>query len=162
MGDNTKIDHKEMWCEVVDWILLAPDSNQWLVLVNTTNLEALNFFTRWVTISFSRRTLIHGVCWTYLTFLVGNTVPLNHFWADVLLTAYDLNVVFPEHGGNNATSEEQSKRISMWLDISKYLDRILKLPIQTQISRGFLHDIGYIYIVFYILAAHKNIQLLSY
>jgi len=46
---------------------LAQDRDQWWVFVNTEmNLwapqKAGNFLTRWVTINFSRMTLLHGVC----------------------------------------------------------------------------------------------------
>jgi len=49
----------------VDWVHLALNMNQYLALVNTVmNLEFLmkadNFLTSYVTISFSKRTLLHG------------------------------------------------------------------------------------------------------
>jgi len=53
---------KDMWCEDVDWIHLAQDRVQWLVLVNTVmKLQAWNFMNSSASISFSRRTLLHGV-----------------------------------------------------------------------------------------------------
>jgi hypothetical protein len=33
--DNIRMDHKEIGCERVDWLHLAQDRNQWLILVNT-------------------------------------------------------------------------------------------------------------------------------
>jgi hypothetical protein len=50
----------------VDRIHLAQDRDQWRVVVKTVmNLripyKAGNFLTSWVTISFTRRTLLHGV-----------------------------------------------------------------------------------------------------
>jgi len=49
------MDVKEIRWEVVDWMHLAQDRNQWRALVNTV-LE-----TSWVCVSFSRSTLLHGV-----------------------------------------------------------------------------------------------------
>jgi hypothetical protein len=50
----------------VDWIHLAQDRNQWRALVNTAmNLWVLwraeIFLTSWATVSFSGKTLLHGV-----------------------------------------------------------------------------------------------------
>jgi hypothetical protein len=53
------VDLREMVWEVVDWIHLAQDRDQWRTLVNTIMIG--DFLTGWVTISFSRRTLLHGV-----------------------------------------------------------------------------------------------------
>jgi len=52
--------------EVVDCIQLVQDMDQWRDLLNTVmNLRAPkhagNFLSRWVTIRFWRRTLLHGV-----------------------------------------------------------------------------------------------------
>jgi len=49
----------------VYWMHLAEDRNQWWALVNTvmslqTGWKAGNFLS-WVTVSFSRRTVLHGV-----------------------------------------------------------------------------------------------------
>jgi hypothetical protein len=57
---------REIGWEGVDWIHLAQDRDQWQVTVNTVMklrvpLKARNFLTSWVTISFSRRTVLHGV-----------------------------------------------------------------------------------------------------
>jgi hypothetical protein len=54
----------------VDWIYLAQDIVQWRALVNTVkNIWVLwnmgDFLTSWVTISFSRRALLHGVSSLY-------------------------------------------------------------------------------------------------
>jgi len=51
----------------VDWIQLAQNGNQlWAVVKTVMNLQiphkAGNFLTRRITISFSRKTLLHGVC----------------------------------------------------------------------------------------------------
>jgi hypothetical protein len=52
----------------VDWMHMAQDRDQWQALVNTVINPQVpwkvgNFLTRWVTVSFSRRTLLHGVKW---------------------------------------------------------------------------------------------------
>jgi hypothetical protein len=44
------------WDGGVDWIYLAWDRDRWRAVVN-----AGNFLIRWVTVSFSGRTLLHGV-----------------------------------------------------------------------------------------------------
>jgi hypothetical protein len=52
----------EIWREVVDWIYAVQDMDQWRAVVSTVMnlrvpLKVWNFLTRWVTVSFSRRTL---------------------------------------------------------------------------------------------------------
>jgi hypothetical protein len=64
--DNISMDLKEVEWEVVDWMLLALDRDQWWAVVNTVmNFRVPqnegNFLTICVTISFSRKTLLHGV-----------------------------------------------------------------------------------------------------
>jgi hypothetical protein len=58
---------RETVWKVVVWIHLAQYRDQWRALVNTimnlrVTLKAGNFLTNCVTISFSRRTLLRGVC----------------------------------------------------------------------------------------------------
>ena len=69
--DNIKMAPQEVGCGYMDWIELAQDRGRWRVLVNVVmNLRvswnAGNFLTNWEPISFSRRTLLHGVS-TYFT-----------------------------------------------------------------------------------------------
>jgi hypothetical protein len=50
----------------LDWINLAEDGNKWHALVETVMpvrvpLHAGNFLTNYGTVSFSRRTLVHGI-----------------------------------------------------------------------------------------------------
>jgi hypothetical protein len=57
---------RDIWWEGLDGMHLAQDNDQWLALVNTVmNLrvpyKVRNFSTSLGTISFSRRTLMHGV-----------------------------------------------------------------------------------------------------
>jgi hypothetical protein len=64
--DNTKVHLLDMGCGVMDWIELARVRDRWRTLENAvmklrvpTNVE--NFLTTRETVSFSRRTLLHGV-----------------------------------------------------------------------------------------------------
>jgi hypothetical protein len=64
--DNITMDVHEVGCEDVDWIELTHDRNRWRALVNEVmNLRVphngWNFLTSCKSVSFSRRTLLHGV-----------------------------------------------------------------------------------------------------
>ena len=64
--DNIRIDLKEVGCGYMDWIGLAQDRDRWRTLVSVVmNLRvpwnAVNFLTCCKPVSFSRRTLHHGV-----------------------------------------------------------------------------------------------------
>ena len=57
---------KEIWWDVVDWIHLTQDRENWQAVVGTEmNLQILynvgNFWSAWGIISFSRRAVFHGV-----------------------------------------------------------------------------------------------------
>jgi hypothetical protein len=64
--DNIKMDLQEIGCEYMDWIELALNRDMWRELLNAVmNLWAannvVNFLTSCKQVSFSRRTLFHGV-----------------------------------------------------------------------------------------------------
>jgi hypothetical protein len=64
--DNIRMSLRGIGWEGVDWIHLAEDRDQWQTVVNTVmNFQvpqkAGNFLTSRVTVSFSRRTLLHGI-----------------------------------------------------------------------------------------------------
>jgi hypothetical protein len=64
--DNIKVHLQEVGCGGMDWIELALDKDTWRVLVSAVmNLRvpknAGNFLTSCKPVSFSRRTLLHGL-----------------------------------------------------------------------------------------------------
>jgi len=64
--DNIRVDLQEVGCGYMDWIGLAQDRDRWRTLVSAVMniwvpLNAGNFLTSCKPVSFSRRTLYHGV-----------------------------------------------------------------------------------------------------
>jgi hypothetical protein len=71
MEDNIKMDHQAVGFGGMDWIELAKDSDSWEAVVNAVmNLRVPqnvgSFLTSLEPVSFSKRTLLHGVS-TYLS-----------------------------------------------------------------------------------------------
>jgi len=58
-ADNIRMDLQEVGCVHMDWIGLAQDRERWRTLVSAVN--AGSFLTSCRPVSFSRRTLHHGV-----------------------------------------------------------------------------------------------------
>ena len=64
--DYIKMELHEMECRGMEWLELAHDRDRWRTLVNAVmNLRVLlnagNFLTSWKNVSFSKRSVLHGV-----------------------------------------------------------------------------------------------------
>jgi hypothetical protein len=66
LEDNIEMNLQEAGCGGMDWIELDQDRDKWKSLVNSVmnlrvSYNAGNFLTGFKPVSFSRRTLLHGV-----------------------------------------------------------------------------------------------------
>ena len=82
--DNIRMDLQEMGCGYMDWIGLDQDRERWRTLVSEVmNLRVLwnagNFLTNCKPVSFSRRTLHHGV--SKLQHMVFCTEFVDGWWS---------------------------------------------------------------------------------
>ena len=70
-ADNIRMVLREVGCGYMDWIGLAQDRDRWRTLVSAVmNLRVpFNFLTSRKPVSFSRRTLHHGVSKAVIIFL---------------------------------------------------------------------------------------------
>ena len=61
--DNIKMDLQEVGCGGMDWIDLAQDRGRFAIAIMNLRVpwNAGNFLTSWEPVSFSRRTVLHGV-----------------------------------------------------------------------------------------------------
>jgi hypothetical protein len=79
------------WVDV-DWIRLAQDTDQWRILENTVmNLRFLSNAENFVTVNFSRRTLLHGV-----SYWVSASNDIGEFNFDSRRIFIALNLYEPE------------------------------------------------------------------
>ena len=91
--DNIRMDLQEVGCGYVDWIRLAQDRDRWRTLVSAVmNLRVLwnegKFLSSCKPVSFSRRTLHHGVS-TFITLIsleirFHNSSPWESFVANTI------------------------------------------------------------------------------
>jgi hypothetical protein len=76
--NNIRMHLRGTVCEGVDWLHLVQGRVQWWDLLNVVLQKVGTFLTSSVTISFSRRTLLHGV-----TSLVGWSVSLLDLFTEM-------------------------------------------------------------------------------
>ena len=115
--DNIRTDLQEVGCGFMDWIGLAQDRHRWRTLVSAVmNLRvpwnAGNFLTSCKPVSFSRRTLHHGVS---IITVIGSAAPC-HTVCDTTLAA----LWAERHAGAYRSSRERNTLHNCRIDGRSY------------------------------------------
>ena len=97
--DNIRMDLQEVGCGYMDWIGLAQERDGWRTLVSAVmNLRvpwnAGNFLTSCKPVSFSRRTLHHGVSNGVIIFVYCIWVVTRWQWLYYMYTKYEIDKLY--------------------------------------------------------------------
>ena len=103
--DNIKMDLQEVVCEGIDWIILVQDRDRLRAHLNgVVNLQVPlnvgNFLTGWKLVSFSRRTMLHGISgYTKITnvkypFVLSRILLNNHLYYNSIQSRKWLRILY--------------------------------------------------------------------